>query len=232
MITIRPAKARGHFDMGWLDTWHSFSFGEYRDPAHDHFRALRVINEDTIRPGEGFGTHGHRDMEILTWVLSGTLAHADSAGNRGTLVHGDAQRMSAGHGIRHSEFNGSGEEPVHLLQIWVLPERAGLEPGYEQKHFPPEQRLNRLALLASRGGRDGSLAWNQDVDLAAAVLEAGRDLEHPLAPGRAAWIQVASGRLEVEGTVLGPGDGAAIEGVDRLRILARETAEFLLFDLA
>lgn len=232
MLTIRPARERGHFDMGWLDTWHTFSFGDYQDPRHEHFRALRVINEDRIRPGEGFGTHGHRDMEIVTWVLSGTLAHADSQGNRGTLVHGDVQRMTAGSGIRHSEFNGSGEEEVHLLQIWILPERAGLTPSYEQKHLPEAQRLNRLALLATRDGREGSLRWNQDVDLAVATLEGGRSLEHTLAPGRAAWIQVASGRLRLEGTDLGPGDGAAVSDVAVLDVQALETTEFLLFDLA
>ncbi len=232
MLTVRPAAQRGHFDFGWLDTSHSFSFGNYQDPAHDQFRTLRVLNEDRVQPGQGFGSHGHRDMEILTWVLSGTLAHEDSAGNLGTLVPGDAQRMTAGTGIRHSEFNGSSKETVHFLQIWVLPERAGLKPAYDQKNFPLADRTNRYTLLASHDGRDGSLQWHQDVDLRTTVLEGGRALDLPLQPGRAAWVQVASGRVEVNGTALAAGDGAALTDEDRVALLALETAEVLVFDLA
>ena len=232
MITLRPAQERGHFDFGWLDTWHSFAFGNYQDPAHERFRALRVINEDRVQPGQGFGTHGHRDMEILTWVLSGVLAHEDSQGNRGTIVPGDAQRMTAGAGIRHSEFNASASAPVHLLQIWVFPEREGLAPGYEQKHFRLEDRQGRFALIASRGGREGGLHWNQDADLHVAVLEAGKPLELPLRPGRAAWVQVASGSLEVNGVALTQGDGAGITDVDNLVFLGEGGSEVLVFDLA
>lgn len=232
MLTLRPSNERGHFDFGWLDTRHTFSFGEYQDPRHDQFRSLRVLNEDRVRPGQGFGTHGHRDMEILTWVLEGALAHEDSTGNRGVLAPGDAQRMTAGSGIRHSEFNASSTEAVHFLQIWVIPERAGFKPGYEQKAFPAEERRNRFVLLASRGGRDGSLHWNQDVDLHAALLAPGRELALPLAPGRAAWVQVASGSVEVEGTRLDAGDGAALTESSEVKIKAREAAEVLVFDLA
>jgi hypothetical protein len=232
MITLRPSRDRGHFDFGWLDTRHTFSFGEYQDPAHERFRTLRVINEDRVRPGQGFGTHGHRDMEILTWVLEGALAHEDSGGNRGTLTPGDAQRMTAGRGIRHSEFNASAEEGVHFLQIWVLPERGGLEPSYEQRRFPLEGRRNRFALIASATGREGSLAWNQDVDLHAATLEPGTGLALPLAPGRSAWVQVARGAVEVNGLRLEAGDGAALEEEPGLVLKGLEAAEVLVFDLA
>ena len=232
MITLRPAQERGHFDFGWLDTRHSFSFGDYQDPAHDGFRSLRVLNEDRVKPGQGFGTHGHRDMEILTWVLEGALAHRDSSGSEGTLLPGDAQRMTAGSGIRHSEFNASATDPVHFLQIWVLPERRGLAPGYEQKRFPTEERLGRFALVASRDGREGSLRWHQDVDLQIAVLEAKGEVTHSLRPGRAAWVQVASGKVDLDGLELGPGDGAAVTDAASLRIRAQERAEILLFDLA
>ncbi|BDU72099.1 pirin family protein [Mesoterricola silvestris] len=233
MITLRPAKERGHFNFGWLDTSHSFSFGDYQDPAHEQFRALRVLNEDRVEPGQGFGTHGHRDMEILTWVLSGALAHEDSTGGRHALPPGTAQRMTAGRGIRHSEFNGSDTEPVHFLQIWVLPERAGLAPGYEEKAFPLEDRRSRLTLLASRGGREGSLHWNQDVDLWTAVLEPGTERSLALRPGRAAWVQVASGAVDLDGVALAAGDGAAVTGETGLRLLGGEAGgEVMVFDLA
>ena len=232
MITLRPADERGHFDFGWLDTRHSFSFGNYQDPHHDHFRSLRVLNEDRVQPGQGFGTHGHRDMEILTWVLSGALAHEDSHGNRGTLVPGDAQRMTAGTGIRHSEFNASATEMVHFLQIWVLPEREGLKPGYGQKHFPLAGRSGRFALIASRDGRQESLAWNQDVDLHAATLDTGAGLALPLRPGRAAWVQVARGALEVNRMRLAAGDGAALTEEADVTLRALEPSEVLVFDLA
>ena len=232
MITHRPAQARGHFNFGWLDTWHSFSFGDYQDPAHDQFRALRVLNEDRVEPGQGFGAHGHRDMEIVTWVLSGALAHQDSTGNQGILVPGDAQRMSAGSGIRHSEFNGSGTEPVHFLQIWLHPERAGLPPAYEQKAFPAAERHNRLALIASRGARSGSLHWNQDADLWTAQLDPEQTVELALRPGRAAWVQVAWGRIEVNGVALAAGDGAALTEEAAVTVRGIEPAEVLVFDLA
>jgi len=232
MLTIRPAALRGHFDHGWLDTSHSFSFGAYRDPAHDQFRALRVLNEDRVQAGQGFGTHGHRDMEILTWILEGALAHKDNMGQAGTLTPGDAQRMTAGTGITHSEFNASGTEGVHFLQIWVLPERQGLTPGYEQRAFPAEARRNRLRLIASRGGEDGSLHWNQDVRLHATLLDAAAEVSLALAPGRAAWVQVALGTVEVNGVTLGAGDGAALEGEAQVGLRALTGAEVLVFDLA
>jgi redox-sensitive bicupin YhaK (pirin superfamily) len=232
MITIRPALERGHFDFGWLDTFHSFSFGDYHDPDHMGFRALRVINEDRVQPGQGFGTHGHRDMEIFTWILSGALAHKDSSGRTGTLAPGDAQRMSAGSGITHSEFNASTTDPVHLLQIWLLPERRGLAPDYEQRHFPEGDRRNQLRLVASRGAQEGSLHWNQDARLFAALLDAGVTVDLPLAPGRAAWIQVGRGNLEVNGVSLGAGDGAAVELESLVRLRALEETEALVFDLA
>ena len=232
MLIRRPARERGHFNHGWLDTWHSFSFGNYRDPAHDQFRALRVLNDDRVQPGQGFGTHGHQDMEILTWVLSGMLNHEDSSGNKGTLVPGDAQRMSAGTGIRHSEFNGSGVEEVHFLQIWLLPDRQGLAPGYAQKHFSRADRQDRFALIASPGGRNGSLTWNQDAELRAALLAEGTRLAYPLPAGRAAWVQVAGGAVQVNGMRLEAGDGAGVTDEAELAIQALTASEVLLFDLA
>lgn len=232
MLTIRPAQERGHFDFGWLDTCHSFSFGEYHDPAHHQFRALRVINEDRVQPSQGFGTHGHRDMEILTWILSGTLAHKDNSGRAGTIAPGDAQRMTAGSGITHSEFNASATEPVHLLQIWLLPEAHGLTPDYEQRHFPDSERRNQLRLVASRGGEQDSVHWNQDARLYATLLDPGAAVELSLAPGRAAWIQVGHGRVEVNGALLGAGDGAAVEQEALVSLRALEAAEVLVFDLA
>lgn len=232
MLTLRPSGERGHFDFGWLDTRHSFSFGSYQEPRHDQFRALRVLNEDRVLPGQGFGTHGHRDMEILTWVLEGALAHEDSGGNRGVLVPGDAQRMTAGTGIRHSEFNASKEQDVHFLQIWLRPEREGLKPAYDQKHFPREARQDRFALIASRDGREGSLAWHQDASLHIADLGAGRTASLPLAPGRSAWIQVASGAVEVAGATLSAGDGASLTETEAVSVLAHEPSQVLVFDLA
>ncbi len=231
MIRIRPSAARGHFDFGWLDTFHSFSFGDYRDPEHMGFRTLRVINEDRIQAGQGFGEHPHRDMEILTWVLEGTLAHKDSLGSGGVIRPGELQRMSAGSGLTHSEFNASLTEPVHLLQIWILPEAKGLEPRYGQTTFPAEGRRNRLQLLASRSGRGGSLDIHQDADLWVADLDLGAALEHALAPGRSAWIQVARGRVTVNGTALETGDGAEVTGEGVLNFVAGEASQILLFDL-
>ena len=232
MITIRPAEARGHFDHGWLDTRHTFSFADYHDPKHTGFRALRVINEDRVRAGEGFGTHGHRDMEILTWVLEGRLAHRDSMGTGSTIGPGEVQRMSAGTGILHSEFNASDSEPVHFLQIWILPERYGMTPGYEQRRFPEEERRGTLRLVASRDGAQGSVTIHQDVRVYAGMLDAGVRADVELAEGRHAWVQVARGKARLGGQELAPGDGAAVTGERRLRLEGVESAELLVFDLA
>ena len=232
MMTRRPSAERGHFDHGWLDTRHSFSFADYHDPAHMGFRALRVINEDRVQPARGFPTHSHRDMEILSWVLDGALEHKDSMGNGSVIRPGDIQRMSAGTGVRHSEFNPSPTEPMRLLQIWILPERSGLEPGYEEQHFAPEERTDRLRLVASRDARAGSVKVHQDVDLYASIMTAGTQLQHTLEPGRHAWIQVARGELLLNDTPLGPGDGAAISEESALELQATADAELLLFDLA
>jgi redox-sensitive bicupin YhaK (pirin superfamily) len=232
MITLRPADARGHFDHGWLDTRHTFSFADYHDPKHMGFRALRVINEDRVRAGEGFGTHGHRDMEIFTWVLEGRLAHRDSMGTGSTIGPGEAQRMSAGTGILHSEFNASDSEPVHFLQIWILPERYGMPPGYEQRRFPDEERRGRLRLVASRDGAHGSVTIHQDVRVYAGVLDAGERADVDLAEGRHAWVQVARGKARLSGQELAPGDGAAVTGERRLGLEGVERAELLVFDLA
>ncbi len=231
MIVKRPAAERGHFDHGWLDTSHTFSFADYHDPAHMGFRALRVINEDRVAAGQGFGAHSHRDMEIITYVLDGALAHADSIGNRSTIVPGDVQRMSAGTGITHSEFNARQDEPVHLLQIWLLPDRRGLAPGYEQKAIPESEERGVLRLLASRDGRDGTVTIHQDVDLYASRLEPGERVKHALADGRHAWLQMVRGRIEVNGTPLAAGDGAAVSAESALEMVAQESAHFLLFDL-
>lgn len=231
MLLRRPSEARGQFDHGWLATRHTFSFGDYQDPAHVHFRALRVINEDWIKPGQGFGMHPHRDMEILTWVLEGALEHRDSLGGGGVIRPGDLQRMSAGTGIRHSEFNASEQEPVHLLQIWLFPDAKDHSPRYGQASFPPEGRRNRLQLLASRDGREGSLDIHQDALLYVADLEPGAVVERMLAEGRAAWVQVAIGSVSVNGALLQPGDGAALEGEPMIRLEGRERAQVLLFDL-
>mgnify|MGYP001111598233 CR=1 FL=1 len=232
MIILRPSRERGSFDFGWLRTFHSFSFGDYRDPTHDHFRALRVINEDWVQPNQGFGTHPHRDMEILTWVLEGALEHKDSLGNGGVIRPGEAQRMTAGSGIRHSEFNASATEEVHLLQIWLFPEAYDLQPGYEQKAFPLEERRNRFRLIASRDGREGSVLWHQDATLRIGNLGPGVAAEVPVLEGRHAWIQVAKGSLAVNGMPLKQGDGAAISAEPLLRLEAQEEAEVLIFDLA
>ncbi len=232
MITKRPAATRGHFDFGWLDTCHTFSFGDYHDPAHIKFRALRVLNEDRVQPGQGFGTHGHRDMEILTWVLAGALQHEDSLGTQGVLRPGEAQVMSAGTGIRHSEFNASDREPVHFLQIWILPERVGLAPRYEQVAFPEADFQNRLRLIASPDGAEGSVKVFQDVWVQVARLEAGREVEAQLSPTRFGFLQVARGQVLLNGQALQAGDSARIEGEPRLTISAETASEVLLFDLA
>jgi len=234
MLTIRRAAERGMNDVGWLKSAHTFSFGNYHDPAHQGFRTLRVINDDHIAPGTGFGTHPHRDMEIVTYVLAGAVAHQDSTGGRGVIGRGEVQRMTAGRGIAHSEYNASETEPLHLLQIWLFPERTGLEPGYEQKAFSEDEKRNRLRLIASPEARDGALKIHQDVDLWAAILEPGSGLTHNLRPGRHAWVQVATGSLTLNGQALEAGDGVAIsdETVLELRGSAGEPAEILLFDLA
>ena len=232
MIRVRRSGERGQFDHGWLDTRHTFSFAGYYDPAQMGFRALRVINEDRIRPGQGFGTHGHRDMEIVTYVLEGALAHRDSLGTGSVLRAGELQRMTAGTGITHSEFNASATEPVHLYQIWLRPEREGLEPSYEQRAIPGSETRGRLRLVAAPDGRDGALVIRQDARLYLASLEAGQEVEHGLRPGRHAWVQVLRGGLDLDGQALSAGDGAAISDATGLAIRAAGPAEVLLFDLA
>lgn len=232
MIAIRKSEDRGHFDLGWLDTYHTFSFDQYYDPAHVHFRSLRVINEDRVQPAHGFPTHSHRDMEIITYVLSGALEHRDSMGNGSVIRPGDVQRMTAGTGVSHSEFNPSEAEPVHLLQIWILPEADGSSPGYEEKHFSDEERRNRLRLIASKEGRDGSATIHQDAQLYATLLDAGKTLVHGLAENRYAWLQVAHGTVRVNGMEMKQGDGAAVRKESELTITAHDQAELLLFDLA
>ena len=232
MITLRPAAERGHANHGWLDTWHTFSYADYHDPAHTSFRDLRVINEDWVEPGAGFGTHPHRDMEIITYVLGGALEHKDSMGSGSIIRPGDVQRMSAGTGVTHSEFNPSDSERVHLLQIWILPEHRGLTPEYEQKTFPEPERRNRLRLVAARDGREGALTIHQDVDLYAAVLDRGTQIAKTLGADRYAWLQVVRGALVLNGLPMKAGDGAAVSGEPRIDLRADTEAEALLFDLA
>lgn len=232
MLQIRKATERGHFKHGWLDTYHTFSFGAYRDPNHMGFRALRVMNEDVVAPGQGFGTHPHRDMEIVTYVLSGALEHKDSMGNGEVLRPGEFQRMSAGTGITHSEFNPSTAEPVHLYQIWLFPERNGIEPGYEQKRFAPEERSNRLRLVASHDAAEGSLLIHQDARIYLATVEKGQELQHTLVEGRHAWLQVLQGSINLNGTPLNTSDGVAISNETALSLKADRSAEVMLFDLA
>ena len=229
MITIRRAGERGHFNHGWLDTYHTFSFADYHDPAHMGFRSLRVINDDRVEPGRGFGTHPHRDMEIVTYVLEGTLAHRDSMGTGSLIKPGEVQRMSAGTGVLHSEVNPSRGEPVHLLQIWILPERRGLQPEYEQKAFPAEERNGKLRLVASQDGREGSVTIHQDASIFTTTLSGGESVTHELAPDRGAWVHVAQGDVEVNGQKLATGDGAAIENESKITISG--SGEVLLFDL-
>lgn len=231
MTTLRPSTERGHANHGWLDSYHTFSFASYYDPAHMGVSILRVINDDTVMPGQGFGTHGHQDMEIVSYVLDGALEHKDSLGTGSVIRPGDIQRMSAGTGVRHSEYNPSATEPVHFLQIWLVPNRTGVAPGYEQKHFPLEGRRGRLVLLVSPDGRDGSLSAYQDSLLYGSLLEMGESVEHPLAAGRRAYVHVARGQVAVNGTPLGSGDGAALDGVDHVHLEGLGHAEVLLFDL-
>jgi len=231
MFTLRPSKERGYFNHGWLDTYHSFSFGDYHDPKHMSFRSLRVINEDVVAPGHGFGMHPHRNMEIVTYILSGSLEHQDSLGSRGTIRPGEIQRITAGSGVLHSEVNPSPSEPVHLLQIWLTPEKLNLAPSYEQKVIGP-QKPGELTLIASRTPSEGAVTIHQDVDIYRGIMKPGEELSFALRPGRAAWIQSARGGLLVNNNVVDSGDGAGIENESALVISARSDAEFLLFDLA
>jgi quercetin 2,3-dioxygenase len=229
MINIRKAEDRGHFNHGWLDTYHTFSFADYYDPEQMGFRALRVINDDRVEPGIGFGTHPHRDMEIITYVLDGELAHKDSMGNGSIIRPGEVQRMSAGTGVRHSEMNPSPAQWLHLLQIWIVPDRTGITPSYEQKMFEPAERQGRLRLVASPDGADGSVTIHQDVRLYASLLD-GEEVSHALDKGRHAWLHVARGNAVVNGIELKAGDGAAISDEQSLTIKG-DGAEVLLFDL-
>ena len=230
-MILRRAGERGLADHGWLRSLHSFSFADYHDPAHMGFRSLRVINEDRVQPGQGFGTHGHQDMEIISYVLEGQLQHGDSMGNGSIIRPGDVQRMTAGTGVRHSEANPSRQELVHFLQIWILPNRRGLPPSYEQKTFSVAERTGTLRLVASVDGREGSIKVHQDVSLFASLLDAGVAVRHLLAPKRAAWVQVARGEVSVGGEKLGAGDAAAIEEPGEIEIRGLSPSELLLFDL-
>lgn len=232
MISIRRSAERGGGDFGWLNTRHSFSFDRYYNPRFMGFRSLRVINEDRVQPGEGFPTHPHRDMEIITYILEGALEHKDSLGTGSVIRPGDGQRMSAGTGIRHSEFNPSKTDPAHLLQIWILPDRPGHTPGYEQKQFPSEEKRGKLRLIASPDGKDGSVTIHQDASLYVSLLAPGQEVTHELGKGRYAWLQVAKGGVELNGQALNQGDGAAVSDESRLAIHASEDSEVLLFDLA
>ncbi len=231
MISIRRAKERGHFDHGWLNTYHTFSFDQYYDPRYMGFRQLRVINEDFVAGGRGFPTHGHRDMEIITYILEGALKHEDSMGNGSIIRPGDVQRMTAGTGVRHSEKNASDNERVHLLQIWILPHTVGLEPGYEQKAFSEDERRGQLRLIASEDGRDGSVRLNQDVSLFASILDADHEVERTMDQKRYAWIQVARGSINVNGENAEQGDGVIVTGESGIKIKGKQNSEILLFDL-
>ena len=232
MISVLPASERFHTDIGWLDSWHSFSFAEHYHPERLGFRALRVINDDRVQPARGFGSHSHRDMEIITYVLSGELAHKDSMGNGSIIRPGEVQRMSAGTGVVHSEMNASRTQPVHLLQIWIVPDRAGHRPGYEQKPFSPEERRGKLRLGASPDGRDGSVTIHQNALVHAGLLERGERVSYTLGPRRHAWLQVARGSVQLNGQGLREGDGAAISDEARLDVEGENSSEVLLFDVA
>lgn len=232
MIQIRPANERGGGNHGWLKTHHTFSFNDYWDPKWMGFRSLRVINEDWVAPNTGFPTHPHRDMEIITYVLEGKLEHKDSLGTGSVILPGDGQRMTAGRGIRHSEFNPSTSEPVHLLQIWIHPDKAALPPSYEQKSFPEAEKQGTLLLLASRDASNGSVKIHQDAKLYVALLKPGEEVKHEFLEGRHGWLQVARGAVELNGKKLTQGDGAAISDEEKVTIKGTENAEVLLFDLA
>ncbi|MFQ1061805.1 pirin family protein [Bordetella trematum] len=231
MLTLRPAAARGHANHGWLDTHHTFSFANYYDPAHMGFGPLRVINDDRIAAGRGFGTHGHRDMEIITYVLEGAVAHKDSMGTGSVIRPGDVQRMSAGRGVLHSEFNPQPDAPTHMLQIWIEPDVTGIEPEYDQKTFDEASKRGRLCLVASPDGAQGSMRLHQDVRLYAGLFDGQEQAELPLAAGRRAWVHLARGRLTVNGQVLNAGDGLAVQAESRLQLSAGQAADVLVFDL-
>jgi redox-sensitive bicupin YhaK (pirin superfamily) len=232
MITLRRASERGHADHGWLDSYHTFSFADYRDPKHMGFGPLRVINDDTVAGGGGFPPHPHRDMEIISYVIEGALEHQDNMGNGSVIKPGDVQRMSAGRGVVHSEFNASETDPVHFLQIWILPERGGLPSGYEQKFFGVEEKRGKLRLVASPDGADGSVRIQQDARLFATVLDGGAAVRHEIARGRKGWLHVVKGTAELNGQHLDAGDGVAIEGEEALSLSSNESGEVLLFDMA
>ncbi len=232
MIVLRKAGDRGHFDHGWLDTYHTFSFAQYYDPGCMGFRTLRVLNEDRVQPGQGFPTHPHRDMEIVTYVLEGALEHRDSMGNGSVIRPGEVQRMSAGTGITHSEYNASGQDLVHFLQIWILPNKHGLTPSYQQTAFSSDAMRDDLLLVASPDGRDGSVTIHQDVNLYATRLHPGRTISFPLSPGRSAWVQLARGTLSLNDESLAQGDGVGVTGEELLRFETVGEAEVVLFDLA
>lgn len=232
MITIRRSDERGGGDYGWLNTRHTFSFSDYMDPRWMGFRSLRVINEDFVAPGSGFPTHPHRDMEIITYILEGKLEHKDSLGTGSVILPGDGQRMTAGSGIRHSEFNPSDKETAHLLQIWILPEKNGLKPSYEQKSFPETEKRGKRRIVASRDGAEGSVKINQDAQLYVSLLAPGQEVTHDFGKGRYGWLQVAKGDVELNGKALAQGDGAAIGNEDRITIKGTKDSEVLLFDLA
>jgi redox-sensitive bicupin YhaK (pirin superfamily) len=232
MIKLRPSKERGHNNLGWLNTFHTFSFDTYFDPDHVGFRTLRVINEDQVQPETGFGTHPHRDMEIITYILAGELEHKDSMGNGSRIRPGEVQRMSAGTGVTHSEFNPSQTDPVHLLQIWILPERKGITPGYEQREFPAAESRGKFRLIASRDGREGAVTIHQDAEVYSALLEPDEKVSHSLKPNRHAWVQVARGAVTMNGHPLNEGDGAAVSQEEILEFQAGKSSEILLFDLA
>ncbi len=229
---IRKSEDRGRADFGWLKSSHSFSFGHYHDPQHMGFGPLRVINEDRVAPGGGFPTHSHRDMEIISYVLDGALEHKDSLGTGSVIRPGDVQRMSAGTGVLHSEYNASSKDPVHFLQIWILPEREGLKPSYEQKTFQAAEKRGALRLIGSRDGREGSITVHQDADVYATALEQGEAVSHALKAGRGAWVQVALGSVAINGQRLEAGDGMAVEAGGDLRLEAESSSEVLLFDMA
>lgn len=231
MILPRSARERGHAHHGWLDSFHSFSFADYYDPAHMGYGPLRVINEDRVQPGTGFGMHGHRDMEIITYPLSGELQHKDSMGNGSIIVPGDVQRMSAGKGVLHSEYNPSRDTPVHFLQIWIEPNVKGIAPSYEQRHIAPEEKRGRLRLIASPDGSDGSVTIHQDAEVYAALLDGADAIEHAVAAGRRVYVHVARGRVSVNGQAFAAGDAAEIADEDSVRLDAATGAEVLLFDL-
>jgi redox-sensitive bicupin YhaK (pirin superfamily) len=231
MLTVRKAEERGHANHGWLDSYHSFSFADYHDPEHMGYGPLRVINEDRVQAGSGFGTHGHRDMEIISYVLDGALGHKDSMGNGSAIVPGDVQRMSAGTGVQHSEYNHSKDGTTHFLQIWIQPKITGIRPSYEQKHFSAAEKRGRLRLIASPDGRDGSVSMNQDALLYAGLFDGAERASLPLAAGRKGYVHVARGKIEVNGQPLGPGDALKLDGVKAIELKSGREAEVLVFDL-